>query len=58
MENKKMIAEMLGKLTGKLIAVALVRLAWAQVAPHFNAPEFNYIEVLSLLYIAHQLRKF
>lgn len=56
MENKKTIAEMLGKLTGKLVAVELVTLAWAQVAPHFNAPIFNYFEVLCLLYIAYQLR--
>lgn len=55
--EKKNIAEMLGKITGKLIAVELVTLAWAQVAPHFNAPEFNFLEVLCLLYIAHQLRK-
>lgn len=51
-------SEILGKITGKLIAVELVTLAWAQVAPHFNAPEFNFLEVLCLLYIAHQLRKF
>ena len=49
--------EILGKITGKLIAVELVTLAWAQVAPHFNAPEFNFLEVLCLLYISHQLRK-
>ena len=51
-----MIAEMLGKLTGKLVAVELVTLAWAHVAPHFNAPIFNPIEVFCLLYIAYQLR--
>ena len=49
--------EIMGKITGKLIAVELVTLAWAQVAPHFNAPEFNFLEVLCLLYISHQLRK-
>ena len=56
-EKSTRIAETLGKLTGKLIAVELVTLAWAQVAPHFNAPVLNYFEVLCLLYVAHQLRK-
>lgn len=59
MEKEKLLkcSEVLGKITGKLIAVELVTLAWAQVAPHFNAPEFNFLEVLCLLYIANQLRK-
>lgn len=59
MEKEKIVkcSEILGKITGKLIAVELVTLAWAQVAPHFNAPEFNFLEVLCLLYISHQLRK-
>jgi hypothetical protein len=59
MEKEKLLklAENLGIITGKLINVGLVTLAWKYVAPHFNAPIFTYVEMFCLLYIIHAIKK-
>ena len=51
-ENKKSVGEMLGTVVGKIgvwfVSAAFIMWGWNTIAPHLNAPLFDYWEVFAI----------
>ena len=51
-ENKKSVSEMLGTVVGKIgvwfVSAAFIMWGWNTIAPHLNAPLFDYWEVFAI----------
>lgn len=51
-ENKKSVGEMLGTVVGKIavwfVSAAFIMWGWNTIAPHLNAPLFDYWDVFAI----------